>query len=153
MSKLFRNVPLFTSLEVSLVRFVLLFLFIVGLARREARRSLLGWGVQGVAEGEANDRGARDACFSTARRTASRHGWFAGGTHFRFLIEIATCGRALWAAGRRTGLAGAGISRQHSGRPRYSIARLPCRPSHTNTLLRAGAEFPLCGSSWKKRLP
>lgn len=37
------------------------------------------------------------------------------------------------------GLIGAEISCQRSARPRYSMARLPCRPSHINTLPWAGA--------------
>jgi hypothetical protein len=51
-------------------------------------------------QGQANDeRGALaadlKARFGTFGRGASCHGWFAGGTHFRFFTEIGTPGHAV----------------------------------------------------------
>lgn len=72
---------------------------------------------------------------------ACRQGWSAGGTHFRFAIP----GVGAWAgspaalASAMFGRVGAGISRQGTARPRYSIPTRPSGPSQTWTLARAGA--------------
>ena len=51
-----------------------------------------------------------DACSCAWRRIIPRHGWSAGGTHFRLAMETGTClaSRAGGAASRTLGRAGAG---------------------------------------------
>jgi hypothetical protein len=57
---------------------------------------------------------------STPRRAASRHGWFAGGIHFRFLGSATRS--PLHGVCGTLGLASAGISCHCSACPRYSMA-------------------------------
>jgi hypothetical protein len=111
-----------------------------------------GRSVSGEAERKANHgRVATPAVFESrfciSPRTASRQGWCVGGTHFR----LARCSLECFPAGFSPtfGRAGAGISRYGSARPRYSMAMLPCRPSHTSTRPSAGAYARL--SNWKNR--
>src|SRR5207302_3863957 len=80
---------------------------------------------------------SRVAFCSAARRAACRQGWSAAGAHFRFVVgslSFLTPSLPAWIAGTH-GFAGAGISRQSSARPRYSMVIFPYRPSHTATWL------------------
>src|SRR5438128_7419339 len=157
MSNLFRNVPFLTSLEVSPFPVLLLSgsLALPGAQPCGARRAeRLG---RSAGQGQRRARRGRRLsgrfllCPATGRLAPRvirrRHPlpFYGRDRNTRF--------RSLGGSAARTcGLVGAGISCHRSARPWYSMAILPYRPSHTNTLPCPGAWWRLCGCSWENRL-